>query len=234
MIQVSDSKKLIDGEMHTQESIVEKYTQLVHFCSHKRRRYGASVGYAYEDLVAEGFIGLLKAFARYDESKGFKFTTFAHHYVFGEIQKACNRNNPGINYARKIKEIGHFIRRSELEENPITEIAERLGVKLHHVAYALEYLKNRMPINLDQPVPNSEDDVTLGDIIISQEDKTEIYVELFLESLPDVERIVLLGLMNGDSQRISGERVGMSQIQVSRLRVKLRERYLREYEGIKQ
>src|SRR5690625_1730354 len=133
-------KRMIDGKLHTKESIVEEYEELVHHCSHKLRVYGEKAGFAYDDIVSEGFIGLLRAFELFDESRGLKFMTIAYSYVYGFIRNAIrDRGGNGLNYSNRIKELAYEIQKEELEDEPINEIAARLDKERHHVVYALKY-----------------------------------------------------------------------------------------------
>ena len=53
-----------------------------------------------EDLFQVGCIGLIKAYKKYDESYGAKFTTYAYPYILGEIRKYV-REDKGLKISRK-------------------------------------------------------------------------------------------------------------------------------------
>lgn len=233
MVQALEAgQKMIDGELHTKDSVVVKYANLVHYSSNKRRKYAQSIGFTYDDLVSEGFIGLLKAFDKFDESRDIKFATFAYHYVFGEIRKSYrDRGNIGINYSRQIKEFAYSIRKSGLENEPISVIVEKTGIEEHHVAYALDYLINRTPTSIDQPVEHTDESLLLSEVIGEEEDETVYYVKDFLQSLSERDRIITQLLMDGQPQRLIGLAVGISQMQVSRSIGKIKTKYL-EFERV--
>jgi len=59
---------------------------------HKLARRYAWCGADYEDLVAEGFLGLAIAADRFDPERGVKFITYAHHWIRGKVQKAADKH----------------------------------------------------------------------------------------------------------------------------------------------
>ena len=63
------------------DKIIHNYKPLVY---HFAKIYGG--GYCMDDLVQSGMMGLLKAIDRYDNNKGASFTTYASHYIIGEIR----------------------------------------------------------------------------------------------------------------------------------------------------
>jgi RNA polymerase sigma factor (sigma-70 family) len=63
-------------------------TRLVHKLA---RRY-AWCGAPLEDLVAEGFLGVQIATDRFDPERGVKFITYAHHWIRGKVQRACDKH----------------------------------------------------------------------------------------------------------------------------------------------
>jgi RNA polymerase sigma factor (sigma-70 family) len=59
---------------------------------HKIARRYAWCGANYEDLVAEGFLGVAIAADRFDPERGFKFITYAHHWIRGKVQRAADKH----------------------------------------------------------------------------------------------------------------------------------------------
>ena len=60
-------------------------------------------GTDYEDLVQIGCMGLIKAADKFDDSLGFKFSTYAVPVIMGEIKRHL-RDNSYIKISRKLKE----------------------------------------------------------------------------------------------------------------------------------
>ena len=59
---------------------------------HKLARRYAWCGADYEDLVAEGFLGVAIATSRFDPERGVKFITYAHHWIRGKVQRAADKH----------------------------------------------------------------------------------------------------------------------------------------------
>ena len=69
----------------------------------------------YEDLVGFGMLGLVKAAKRFDETKGFKFSTYAVPMIYWEIRESI-RDKSGILGTRYMKENGQYIIPSYIED----------------------------------------------------------------------------------------------------------------------
>ncbi|MFA9398597.1 MAG: FliA/WhiG family RNA polymerase sigma factor [Clostridiaceae bacterium] len=72
--------------------IVEEYTPLVKYIA-SRIINGKTKHFEYEDLVSYGFIGLLDALAKFDESRGMKFSTYATYRIRGSILDEIRKNS---------------------------------------------------------------------------------------------------------------------------------------------
>ncbi|MBO5157177.1 MAG: sigma-70 family RNA polymerase sigma factor [Prevotella sp.] len=57
----------------------------------------ANKGVAFDDLVSEGYIGLIKAAGKYDGTKGAKFTSYAANYVRQSMMQALGINDCPLN-----------------------------------------------------------------------------------------------------------------------------------------
>lgn len=234
VLALEETQRLIDGRLHTKESVVEEYENLVHHCSNRLKVYAKKSGFSYDDVVQEGFIGLLRAFENFDESRGLKFMTIAYQYVNGFIQNAIrDRGGDGLNYSNRIKEIAYEIQREELEDEPINEITVRLDRERHHIVYALKYLKDRNPARLDATVFTADDELTIKDVVGYEEDETVYYVNDFLRTLNDRERDVLSLRLYDKTQTEIGELIGVHRVQVYRVLKRIKEKYLAfEKEGV--
>lgn len=71
------------------DRLVRANQGLVHECVRKYRRYAANT--PYEDLVAEGNLGLVEAGARFDVSRGYEFMTYAMYWVKARVLGAVTR-----------------------------------------------------------------------------------------------------------------------------------------------
>jgi RNA polymerase sigma factor (sigma-70 family) len=80
-------KKIISKYEGFRNSIVQSNLGLVYSVANKFRY----LGLPYEDLVQEGNLGLIKAVERFDLSKGFKFSTYAHIVISQSIHLAIDK-----------------------------------------------------------------------------------------------------------------------------------------------
>lgn len=69
--------------MLSRDEIVEQNLGLVHMCVKKFQGRGID----YEDLYSAGCVGLVKAVDSFDESRGFKLSTYAVPVILGEIKR---------------------------------------------------------------------------------------------------------------------------------------------------
>ncbi len=187
-------------------------------------------GYEADDLFQIGCIGLIKAIDKFDLSYEVKFSTYAVPMIIGEIQRFL-RDDGAIKVSRSIKEMGNRIRRvrddlsKELGRNPtITEIAQVLGATTEDVVFAQE--ASRLPASIHETVyENDGDPITLMDQIADdQEEKwfSHLAIKDVIERLSEREQIIVyLRYFKDQTQSEVAEKLGVSQVQVSRLEKKI-------------
>lgn len=183
-------------------------------------------GYEADDLFQIGSIGLLKAVDKFDLSYDVRFSTYAVPMIIGEIQRFL-RDDGSIKVSRSLKELNHRIRRKrddlakELGRNPtIQEIATALGITPDEVVLAHE--AGRSPSSIHETVfENDGDPITLMDQIADDPEEkwfSNLTIKDIVERLSERERlIVYLRYYKDQTQSEVAERLGISQVQVSRL-----------------
>ncbi|UXR69105.1 RNA polymerase sigma factor SigB [Staphylococcus sp. IVB6246] len=211
-----------------QENLVNHYTKLIESLAYKYSK-GPS---HHEDLVQVGMVGLIGAINRFDLSFDRKFEAFLVPTVIGEIKRYLRDKTWSVHVPRRIKEIGPRIKKTideltnELERSPsIREIANYLEVSDEEVLEAMEMGQSYHALSVDHSIEADKDGstVTLLDVMGNQDenyDLTEkrIILERILPILSDREReIIQCTFIEGLSQKETGERVGLSQMHVSRL-----------------
>lgn len=187
-------------------------------------------GYEPEDLFQIGCIGLLKSVDKFDLSYDVKFSTYAVPMIIGEIQRFL-RDDGTLKVSRSLKEMANKVRKKKDELSKrlnrlptIKEVAEELGVTPEDVVFAQE--ANKPPASIHETVfENDGDPITLMDQIAdeSQErwfDKMALHEAI--DGLSDRERlIVYLRYYRDQTQSEVALRLGISQVQVSRLEKKI-------------
>jgi len=120
-----------NGDISARDSLVEQFRPLVE----KLARRFTPTGIPVEDLVQEGYIGLLHAIDHFDSSKNVKFITYATHCVGGHLRHYLRDRGQFIKEPAWLQELRQRIRRASdalvqsLGRQPTTsEIAESVGL----------------------------------------------------------------------------------------------------------
>ncbi|MBP3041005.1 RNA polymerase sigma factor SigB [Bacillaceae bacterium Marseille-Q3522] len=211
-----------------QNILVKKYLPLVDSISKKY-----SKGHSYhEDIVQVGVIGLLGAIRRYDESVGKSFEAFAIPTIIGEMKRFLRDKTWSVHVPRRIKELGPKIKTAaeeltvKLQRSPkVAEIAEEIMVSEEEVLEAMEMGKSYHALSVDHPIEADADGgtVTLLDIVGKEEEGFEkvnqkLVLEKVLHVLSEREKqIIQYTYLDNMTQKDVGEKLGISQMHVSRL-----------------
>ena len=200
----------------------------------------AGRGVEFDDLYQIGSLGMLKAIARFDPEKGVKFSTYAVTVIMGEIRQYL-REEGVIKTSRNLKELAGKVYKARQEyferygkEPTISELEEATKLTREEIAAALEIAQ---PVSSLQEIVHGEDGVA-----ITLEDRVgEEPEEKWMESLslrealerlaPRLRLIVEERFFREKTQEEIAARVGISQVQVSRLEktaLKLLREMLRE------
>lgn len=187
-------------------------------------------GYEPEDLFQIGCIGLLKSVDKFDLSYDVKFSTYAVPMIIGEIQRFL-RDDGTLKVSRSLKETANKIRKTKDELTKtlgrlptIKEVAEALGITPEDVVFAQE--ANKPPSSIHETVfENDGDPITLMDQIADDtQDRwfDKLALSEAIDSLSERERlIVYLRYFRDQTQSEVASRLGISQVQVSRLEKKI-------------
>jgi len=205
------------------DELVEMHLPLVR---HIASRY-ADRGEPMDDLVQAGSLGLVQAVDRFDPSRGVAFASFAVPTIVGAIRRYFRDSTWTVKVPRRVQEsrgridAAHDALAQELGRSPtVAEIAERADIDEQDVLDSLELSHAR---NTRSLTPEDDDDTPLADRLgdvdaaLSGVDDQET-VRAMLATLPERERaIVTMRFLDGMSQSQIAERVGISQMHVSRL-----------------
>ncbi|ASA95597.1 MULTISPECIES: RNA polymerase sporulation sigma factor SigF [Anoxybacillus] len=213
------------GDQQARDEIIEKNMRLVWSVV---QRF-LNRGYEPEDLFQIGCIGLMKSVDKFDLSYDVKFSTYAVPMILGEIQRFI-RDDGSVKVSRSLKEIGNKIRKAKDELSKqngrvptVNEIAQFLQISPEDVVLAQEAV--RSPTSIHETVyENDGDPITLLDQIADEQDVwfDKIALKKAMEELDERERlIVYLRYYKDQTQSEVAARLGISQVQVSRLEKKI-------------
>lgn len=212
------------GDRQAREELV---TRLLPFVRRIARSY-ADRGEQLEDLVQVGAIGLVNAIDRFDLERDVRLSTFAAPNISGEIKRHFRDRAWAVRTPRDLQELHAAVRTAtdrfsgtHGREPTVAELCDLTGRDEEQVLEAIAAGRNYRTASLD--AATEEDGATLGDTLGSTDagfDRAEDRALLLrgLRLLPERERtIVLLHFAEGLSQREIAERIGISQMHVSRL-----------------
>jgi RNA polymerase sigma-B factor len=208
------------------EIIVERYQKLVRSCV---RQYRGSPEPT-EDLMQVGYVGLLKAINNYDPEVGDSLSAYAQPCVSGEIKRHFRDKRWQIHVRRSAQELLLELRKAteeltqQLGRAPEeAELAERLGVSRDDMQEARQADLVFSTYSLDAPLSDRDDPALLADML-GEEDPAVAHtidmeaVNAHWEELPEREQRILVMRFYGNlTQTEIGERLGISQMHVSRL-----------------
>lgn len=230
LLEDQEIKTLIEqshnGDKDARDLIVQKNMRLVWSVV---QRF-LNRGYEADDLFQIGCIGLLKSVDKFDLSYDVKFSTYAVPMIIGEIQRFI-RDDGSVKVSRSLKEMGNKVRKKKdelskkLGRNPtVNEIANALEMSPEDVVMSQEAI--RTPSSIHETVyENDGDPITLLDQISDKDENRwfdKIALKEAVQHLQERERlIVYLRYFKDQTQSEVAKRLGISQVQVSRLEKKI-------------
>ena len=188
-------------------------------------------GHPMEDLYQIGCIGLIKAIQRFDTSYNVRISTYAVPYILGEIKRFIRDDGP-IKISRSVKELAtkiNEIQRQNVlktgEQMQIHQLAKLLKVSKEEIVVALDAITS--PESIDEELYDEEGGETKISKISTNKDETgniinKICVQELIEDLGDREKeIIILRYYKGKTQSEVAQRLGITQVQVSRIEKKI-------------
>lgn len=216
-----------EGDMDAREKLVMSHLNLVRFIANKFKNRGEPI----DDLIQVGYLGLLKAIDRFDPNRGLEFTTFATPTIMGEIKRHFRDKGWSVRVPRRLQELSAKVNQatdtltSQLQRSPtIAEIADYLDATVDEVLEAMESSSAYSSISLEAPSGADDDDTPSVIDRYATEDSDlaftddRIIIEEALASFSPRERDVIeMRFLKGMTQIEIAEKLGISQVQVSRL-----------------
>lgn len=189
-----------------------------------------------EDIIQVGSVGLMKAIDFFKPEINTNFKSYATYLITGEIKHYIRDKVSMIKPSREIQELAYRISvvtkdlTAKLGTEPTdVELAEALSMPVQKVQQIIEGDRRKFTISLDQIMHDSDDNtITLNDTLAdetyqysikSYEDK--MLLQEALSQLDKKQRDVIeMSFFQDMTQKTIGEKLNISQIQVSRIQKK--------------
>ncbi|MFF5251400.1 RNA polymerase sigma factor SigF [Streptomyces leeuwenhoekii] len=213
---------------YARNTLIEMNLSLVRFAAGRFRSRGPG---EMEDIVQVGTIGLIKAIDRFDVAREVEFTSFAVPYIVGEIKRFFRDTSWAVHVPRRLQEARVQLARateelrSRLGRTPtVRELSQLMCLSEEEVNEAMLASNGYNSSSLDAAIGSGEDGETALADFIGAEDATLELVEDFHALAPLIaeleerdRRIVHMRFVEELTQAQIGERLGVSQMHVSRL-----------------
>ncbi len=209
-------------------ALVERFLPLARSLA---RRYARS-SVPFEDLVQVASFGLVQAIDRFDPARGLAFSSFAVPTILGELKHYFRDSGWAVHVprgardrARKVEVAEQALAGQTGRAPTVGELARYLGVSEEEVLEGIETAQAYAAVSLDAPRGTAVDGASVSCLdTVGTDDRalaivdTSVTVGAAIERLPARERVALhLRFAEDLTQNEIAERLGVSQMQVSRL-----------------
>jgi RNA polymerase sigma-B factor len=228
-----------EGDVRARQELIERHIAFVRRLAQRYARRGEQL----DDLTQVGCVGLIKAIDRFDGGFGASLTTYAAPNILGEIKRHFRDRGWSVRVPREIQELNVKLTRvvdeltTKLGRSPsVVELAAATGASPEQVLEAMESSAAYSAVSLSEgPDPDEEGGGpidTLGeDDQQYEQSERRITLATGIQRLPARERAILhLRFFEGLTQSEIAERIGISQMHVSRLIRNSLDRMRRELE----
>ena len=216
-----------EGDTEARDQLIVSHINLVRYLASKFKNRGESL----EDLVQVGTIGLIKAIDRFDPERGLEFTTYATPTVMGEIKRHFRDKGWSVRVPRRLQELSAKINvatdelTNALQRSPsVAEIAEHVGASVDEVLEAIESSAAYSSVPLegggsgeDDESPAVIDHYATEDADLAASDDRMVLEQAIADFSPRERDVIRMRFVEGLTQVEIAERLGVSQVQVSRL-----------------
>ncbi|MEW1648690.1 RNA polymerase sigma factor SigF [Streptomyces sp. NPDC091219] len=213
---------------YARNTLIEMNMSLVRFAAGRFRSRGPE---QMEDIVQVGMIGLIKAIDRFELSREVEFTSFAVPYIVGEIKRFFRDTTWAVHVPRRLQEARVQLAkatdelRSRLDRDPtVRELSELMSLSEDEVREARLASNGYNSSSLDAALNAGQDgEAGLQDFIGVQDGALELVEDFhtlapLLAGLDERQRqIIHMRFVEELTQAQIGERLGVSQMHVSRL-----------------
>ncbi|MEV5720578.1 SigB/SigF/SigG family RNA polymerase sigma factor [Amycolatopsis mediterranei] len=207
----------------------ELITEHLPLAEHIARRF-SSRGEPFDDLLQVARTGLIHAVDRYDPERGSDFLSFAVPTIVGEVRRHFRDSGWSMRVPRALKELKQTLGKAsdtlahDLGRAPTpSELAAHLEMDIDTVREGLLAAQAYRTHSLDTPAAGAEDTATVADQLADDDSgfarfDDRVVLQAALAAVPPRERaIIKMRFFDDLSQSQIAERIGVSQMQISRL-----------------
>ncbi|SDD28655.1 RNA polymerase sigma-B factor [Paenibacillus sp. UNCCL117] len=214
---------VVNYHLGPKDEVIAANLRLVHHFARKYLSYGRRNGVEYDDLYGTGCVGLVKAYNKFDPEKSM-FSTYAGTWIKFEILRHIERHSGRVKIPRTTLELRRKAQKLGLINEPVVEIANRLGCSLKAAERISKTEMTRVTsihVQLDE-----EQNMTVEDMIGTSDDLSEIEVRDFMSQLPARTQTIIKLRIQEMTQADIAAQVGLQQVQVSRILAKIKRQIL--------
>ena len=228
------ARKIKKGDVKALEKLTKANLRFVVSVAKQYQNQGLSL----PDLINEGNLGLIKAAKKYDETRGFKFISYAVWWIRQSIMQAISEQSRIVRVPINQMGVMHKMRKvvqqfeQEYQRLPsIDEIAEQIDLPKEKIVEIMSMITKK--ISMDAPL-STNDDGNLLDVLPNKnspsadedllEEGLKKEIERLLVSLSEREQIILRGYFGINQREMSleeiGEQTGLTRERVRQLKEK--------------
>lgn len=229
------ARKIKQGDVKALEKLTKANLRFVVSVAKQYQNQGLSL----PDLINEGNLGLIKAAKKYDETRGFKFISYAVWWIRQSIMQAISEqsrlvrvpiNQMGI--IHKLRKIVQQFEQTHQRLPSVDEMAEQIDLPKERIVEIMSMITKK--ISMDAPISTSDDGSLLDVLPNKNSPDAELLeaglkkeIERALVALPEREQIILRGYFGINQREMSLEEIG-AQTGLTRERVRqLKEKAIR-------
>lgn len=181
-----------------------------------------------EDLEQVAGMALLKALERFEPERGYRFVTYAVPTITGDVRNYLRDKGSAMRMPRDTRQKLYQMQKErerfsqeELREPTARELAQAMRISPDELLWLLSMRNQSAVASLDSPV--GEDETELGELLGARDEgygrlEENEWMHWILSKVNDTERkLLLLRYIEGLGQRETAKRMGVSQMQVSRM-----------------
>ena len=237
MVTAEEEAALAQRIRRGDQSAVERLTKAnLRFVVSVAKQYQFQ-GLSLSDLINEGNMGLIRAAKKFDETKGFRFISYAVWWIRQSIMQALADQSRivriplnKVGLSSKVTKAAQQLEQNFEREPTAEEISEYLDMELDEVSSTMNF--NNRHLSIDSPI-GEEGDGTMIDIMEnenvdavdgeSQKESMMYEIELALNSLPTKQQMVLkslygIGMDRPLGMEDIGEEMGLTRERVRQIR----------------